>query len=144
MKDRRVYIDTAPLIYFMERNPLYEKPLAKFFSLMHDGGVRVITSTMTLAEVLVKPYRYKQWALAERYESIFEGTPELTLMPVDTGISRLAAKLRASYALLTPDAIHMATAMIHGAEFFLTNDGDFQKIDSTDQHFPKLVFVRDL
>jgi predicted nucleic acid-binding protein len=144
MKDRLVSIDTAPLIYFMENNPLYEKPLEAFFSLMHDGGVRVITSTMTLAEVLVKPYRYKQWTLAEQYESIFEGTPELTLMPVDTGIRRLAAKFRASHALLTPDAIHMATAMMHGAEFFLTNDSDFQKIDSNDQRFPKLVFVSDL
>jgi predicted nucleic acid-binding protein len=144
MKDRRVYIDTAPLIYFMENNPLYEKPLEAFFSLMNDGGVRVITSTMTLAEVLVTPYRYKQLALAKKYESIFEGTPELTLVPVDTGISRLAAKLRASHALLTPDAIHMATAMMHGAEFFLTNDSDFQKIDSNNQRFPKLTFVSDL
>jgi predicted nucleic acid-binding protein len=144
MNDRLVYVDTAPLIYFMERNPSWEKPLDAFFSLMNEGGVRVITSAMTLAEVLVKPYRYKQWTLAEKYELIFEGTPELTLLPVDTGISRLAAKLRAAYTLLTPDAIHMATAMVHGAEFFLTNDSDFQKIDMTDQRFPKLVFVSEL
>lgn len=144
MDNRLVYVDTAPYIYFMEKNPLYEKPLNEFFSLINEGKIRVITSTLTLAEVLVKPYRYKQWKLAERYESIFEGTPELMLVSVDTGISRLAAKLRASYTLLTPDAVHMATAMIHGAEFFLTNDSDFRKIDPADQRFPKLAFVNEL
>jgi len=144
MHDQLVYVDTAPFIYFMEKNPLYEKSLDAFFSLISQRKIRVITSTMTLAEVLVKPYRYEQWVLAEKYESIFEGTPELTLESVDREIGRLAAKLRASYNLLTPDAIHMATAMIHGADFFLTNDHDFRKIDPTDERLPKLVFVEKL
>jgi hypothetical protein len=38
----------------------------------------------------------------------------------------------------------MATAMIHGADFFLTNDHDFRKIDPTDERLPKLVFVKEL
>jgi predicted nucleic acid-binding protein len=141
MKDRLVYVDTAPFIYFMEKNPKYEKPLDAFFSLMSQGKIRTITSAMTLAEVLVKPYQRKQWKLAEMYESIFEETAELTLVSVDAGIGRLAAKLRASYSLLTPDAIHMATAMMQGAEFFLTNDKDFRKVDSTDRRSPKLAFI---
>lgn len=144
MNDRLVYVDAAPFIYFMERNPAYDKPLDAFFSLLDQGGVRAITSTLTLAEVLVKPYRGRQWALAEKYESIFEGISELALMPVETGIGRLAAKLRASYSLLTPDAIHLATAMVHGATFFLTNDNDFRKVDPTEPRMPKLVFIEEL
>ena len=144
MHGRLVYVDAAPFIYFMEKNPAYERPLDAFFLSMSRGEIQVITSAMTLAEVLVKPYRQKLWSLAQKYELIFEGTPELTLMPVDSEVGRLAAELRASYALLTPDAIHMATAVVHGAEFFLTNDSDFQKADPTDQRLPKLVFVDDL
>ncbi len=144
MNGRLVYVDAAPFIYFMERNSSYEKPLEAFFSRLNQGEVRAITSTLVLAEVLVKPFRNKQWMLAEKYESIFEGTPELTMLPVDAGIGRLAAKLRASYSLLTPDAIHMATAMIHGAVFFLTNDSDFRKVDPTDPRMPKLVFIEEL
>ena len=144
MKDRYVYVDSAPFIYFMEKNPAYEKPLDAFFSLMSRGEVQVITSTLTLAEVLVKPYQHEQWALAEQYESIFEGIPELTLVSVDPKIGRLAAKLRAVYALRTPDAIHLATAMIHESDFFLTNDLGFRKIDSTDKRLPKLVFIDEL
>ena len=144
MNDRLVYIDTAPFIYFMERNPSFVKPLDAFFSLLDQGKVRAMTSVITLTEVLLKPYRCKQWVLAEKYESIFEETTDLALLPVDVEIGRLAAKLRASYALLTPDALHLATAMAHGAEFFLTNDKDFRKIDPKDQRLPKLVFVNEL
>jgi len=46
-----------------------------------------------------------------------------------------------SSTLLTPDAIHMATAVVHGAEFFLTNDNDFRKVDPTDSRLPKVVFI---
>ena len=53
---------------------------------MSRGEVQAVTSVVTLAEVLVKPYRHKQWTLANQYELIFEGTPELTLVSVDTEI----------------------------------------------------------
>jgi predicted nucleic acid-binding protein len=141
MHGRLVYVDSAPFIYFMEKNQAYEKPLDAFFSLMSRGEVQAITSAMTLAEVLVKPYQHKQWTLAQKYELIFEGTPELTLVSVDSEVGRLAAELRASYALLTPDAIHMATAVVHGADFFLTNDSDFRKVDPMDKRLPKVVFI---
>jgi predicted nucleic acid-binding protein len=144
MVGRLVYVDAAPFIYFMEKNMSYEKPLDAFFSSLDRGEVQAITSTITLAEVLVKPYRYKQWALAQKYESIFERTPELTLVSVDKEIGRLAAELRASYTLLTPDALHLASAVIHEADFFLTNDKGFQKINPMDQHLPKIVFIDEL
>ena len=138
---RLVYVDAAPFIYFMEKNLAYEEPLDAFFTMLSRGEVQAITSAMTLAEVLVKPYRHKLWTLAQKYELIFEGTPELTLVSVDSEVGRLAAELRAAYTLLTPDAIHMATAVVHGAEFFLTNDNDFRKVDPTDSRLPKVVFI---
>ncbi len=144
MRGQRIYIDAAPLIYYMEGNPSYNEPLDAFFSLLDQGNFQAITSTLTLAEVLVKPYRGKQWALADKYESIFEGMAELTMFPVESNVGRLAAKLRASHSLLTPDAIHWATAMIHEARFFLTNDRDFRKLDQTNPRFPHLVFIDEL
>ena len=68
----------------------------------------------------------------------------MTLISVDTDIGRLAARLRASYSILTPDAIHIAIAMIHGADFFLTNDHGFRKVDPMEQCLPKLVFINEL
>ena len=144
MSNQLVYIDAAPFIYFMERNPSYNEPLDAFFSLLNQGKVRAVTSTITLTEVLIKPYRAKQWMLAKKYESIFQETSDLVLLSADVEVGRLAAQLRASYALMTPDAIHLATAKIHRADFFLTNDNDFRKVDPTDQRLPKIVFIEEM
>jgi len=37
-----------------------------------------------------------------------------------------------------------ATAMSHRADFFLTNDHDFRKIDPTDKRLPKMLFIDEL
>jgi predicted nucleic acid-binding protein len=46
----------------------------------------------------------------------------MTRLPVSQSIAEEGAKLRASYAIRTPDAIQVATAIQAGARFFLTND----------------------
>ena len=139
-----VYVDSAPFIYLIEKNEQYEKQLDRFFTAMDQGQFHVIVSTVVLAEVLVKPYRLEHWNLARKYESIFEDVPYLSLFPVDRKIARITAKLRATYSLLTPDAIHLATAIANDARFFLTNDRDFRKIEIADSQFPKLVFIDNL
>ena len=144
MEGRTVYVDSPPFIYLMEKNERYENLLDRFFSAMDQGRFRVIASTIVLAEVLVKPYRLEQWRIAEKYESIFEGIPHLSLLPVDRKIARTAAKIRAEHSLLTPDAVHLATAVTARADFFLTNDRDFRKIEKSNSQFPKLVFIDDL
>ena len=135
---------TAFHLYLMENDERYEAPLDRFFSAMDEGRFRVIASTIVLAEVLVKPYRLEQWEIAKKYELIFEGIPHLSQLPVDRKIARTAAKLRAAHSLLTPDAVHLATAVTSEADFFLTNDRDFKKVDKPNSRFPKLVFIDDL
>jgi predicted nucleic acid-binding protein len=111
---------------------------------MDQGRFQVVVSTIVLAEVLVKPFRLEQWELAKEYESIFESIPHLSLIPVDRSIARTAAKFRATCSLLTPDAIHLATAVSCNADFLLTNDRDFHKIKTLDLPFPELLFINDL
>lgn len=57
LKDKIIGLDTAPLIYFIEQNPDYIKTVHEFFSSMDRGEFRVVTSTLTLTEVLVHPLR---------------------------------------------------------------------------------------
>ncbi|MGA7341055.1 MAG: hypothetical protein WBE72_07795 [Terracidiphilus sp.] len=47
--------DTAPLIYFIEKHPAYLSLIRPFFEAMERGEIQVVTSTLTLAEVLVHP-----------------------------------------------------------------------------------------
>lgn len=122
LKDKTIGLDTAPLIYFIEQNPDYIKTVHEFFSSMDRGEFRVVTSTLTLTEVLVHPLRNGNVRLARQYQDILLNQNYLTAFPICSEIARLAAELRATKNFRTPDAIQIATAIQNGAEFFLTND----------------------
>jgi predicted nucleic acid-binding protein len=117
-----VGLDTAPLIYFIEENPTYLDIVRPFFEMMDRGEVQVVTSVITLAEVLVHPLRSGNATLAQRYRDILQNPTALTLLPVSEAIAEQAAHLRATHNLRTPDAIQLATALQVGASAFLTND----------------------
>jgi predicted nucleic acid-binding protein len=117
-----VGLDSAPLIYFIEENPTYLEMTDAFFEAMVRGEFRVVTSVVTLLEVLVYPLRQGNRILAQQYRDILFNEEGLTTIAVSPAIAEVAAQLRASYNLQTPDSIQMATAISGGASFFLTND----------------------
>ncbi|MBE9127432.1 MULTISPECIES: type II toxin-antitoxin system VapC family toxin [unclassified Coleofasciculus] len=117
-----VGLDSAPLIYFIEENPAYLEMTDAFFEAMVHGELRVVTSVITLLEVLVYPLRQGNSILAQQYRDILSDEEGLTTIEVSPAIAEIAAQLRATYNLRTPDAIQMATAIRQGASFFLTND----------------------
>lgn len=118
-----VGLDTAPLIYFIEQNPTYLEMMRLFFRILNQGDFLVITSVVTIPEVLVYPLRQGNITLAQQYRDILFNSQGLTTIEVVPNIAETAAQLRADYNLKTPDAIQMATAINEGASFFLTNDG---------------------
>ncbi|MEH2152124.1 type II toxin-antitoxin system VapC family toxin [Nostoc sp.] len=117
-----VGLDTAPLIYFIEENPNYLDVTDTFFEAMFRSEFSVVTSVLTITEVLVYPLRQGNTALAQQYREILFNSQGLTTIEVFPDIAENAAQLRANYNLRTPDAIQMATAIRGGASFFLTND----------------------
>ncbi len=117
-----VGLDTAPLIYFIEQNEAYLELVRAFFRTMSQGEFQVVTSTLTLTEVLVHPLRSGNIELAKQYRNVVLDQENLITMPVSIEIAEVAAQLRATQNLRTPDAIQLATAMQGGATFFLTND----------------------
>lgn len=117
-----VGLDSAPLIYFMEENPTYLQMTDAFFEAMVRREFRVVTSVLTLPEVLVYPLRQGNTTLAQEYLDILFYQEGLTTVEVSTNIAETAAQLRAVHNLRTPDAIQIATAIRAGASFFLTND----------------------
>jgi predicted nucleic acid-binding protein len=130
LQDKIVGLDTAPLIYFIEQNPNYLKIVREFFQGMERGEFQVVTSTLTLTEVLVHPLRNGYIELAQQYQDILLNQDYLTMYSVSSTIAELAAQLRATKNLKTPDAIQVATAIQNGAEFFLTNDTGLQELPS--------------
>ena len=117
-----VGLDTTPLIYFIEETPAYLEIVRPFFEAMNRGEFSVVTSVVTLLEVLVHPFRRGDAELARQYRDILLSAEGLTTVLLSQDIAEEAARLRAAHNLRTPDAIQMATAIHEGAPFFLTND----------------------
>ncbi|MBF0278122.1 MAG: hypothetical protein HQM13_10040 [SAR324 cluster bacterium] len=55
--DQTAGFDTAPFIYYIEENPTYFGTVSPFFESVNRGEIQVITSMVTLLEVLVHPFR---------------------------------------------------------------------------------------
>lgn len=110
------------MIYFVERNEQYVEAIRPLFEAADRGQVRLITSAITLLEVLVVPLRAGDAVLARRYEELLSHSRGLTLVDLRRPILRAAAHLRAVHAMRTPDAIQLAAAATERCGSFLTND----------------------
>ena len=123
-----VGLDTGPLIYYIEEHPAFLAKIKPFFEAAERNEFRVVTSYVTLIEVLVHPLREGRSELAEEYRNILLQSPALTAVSLDEGIAEESAGLRARYGIRTPDAIQLATAIRSGASWFLTNDAELANL----------------
>jgi predicted nucleic acid-binding protein len=78
-----------------------------------------VGSVLLLPELLSKPLRMG-WA--EDASAIGSLLARLDLRPVDESTADLAVELGAAYNLRAVDATHLATAVLAGADRFLTNN----------------------
>lgn len=117
-----VGIDTAPLIYFIEEHPKYLNLLDAFFLAAKEHKISLVTSTLTITEVLVHPLIKGNMGLVNEYKSILLSADGLEIVPINNEVAETAAGLRAKYNISTPDALQIAAAFISGAKYFLTND----------------------
>lgn len=128
LQGKVVGLDTAPLVYFIEENPTYLKTVRPFFEAMDRQEFQIITSIVTLLEVLVHPFRHGDQELAQQYREILPGAKSLTTALLSPDIAEEAAQLRATHRIRTPDAIQLATALQAGASSFVTNDARLPRL----------------
>jgi len=113
---------------FHEKDPKYLNIVRPIFAEIDAGNIEALTSTITLLEVLVLPFKTINESLAEEYREILLHSEGLTTYEIVHEVSELAAKLRVKYTIRTPDAIQMAVGILYGADTFLTNDSGLKKV----------------
>ncbi|CAN5336154.1 MAG: type II toxin-antitoxin system VapC family toxin [Pyrinomonadaceae bacterium] len=121
-------LDTAPFIYFVERNPAYLNLAREIFARIDSGAFVGYCSTITLTEVLTLPKRAQNQKLESEYGALLTQSKNLTLVPITADVAALAAELRARYRLHTPDALQIAAALAARCEAFLTNDAALRRV----------------
>ena len=124
----KIFLDTAPVIYFVEKNPRYGEIAGVVFSLIDNGSLSAITSPVTLAECLTLPYRLRQTDLINAFVELLVNDDNVRFVPLDDQIAGKAAELRAHYNLPLPDSFQIATAILSDCETVLTNDAAWKKI----------------
>jgi predicted nucleic acid-binding protein len=106
-----VAIDTATITYFIERHPVYTDLLRPLFHAADAGERLLVTSGITLQEVLVRPYRLGDTALAERYEAKLSRSRGLTLVDLSRSVLRAAATAPRGSRITTPDALQVGAGV---------------------------------
>ena len=129
-RHRRIALDASVFIYQLEASPKY-LPLTKIvFSWLELPGSMAVTSTITMTELLVVPYRERDAQLVDDFNGLLSTFPNLDWIAPNLEIADLAARIRADYGLKTPDALQAATAIEAQATAFVTNDRIFERVDS--------------
>jgi predicted nucleic acid-binding protein len=118
----RLFLDTAPIVYYVEKNPRYLVKVQEIFRQIDVGTLTAVTSPVTLAECLVSPIRLGLTTLRQDFLDLIHGGSNTVFVPFGADTARLAAELRVRYNLSLPDAFQVAAAMEGGCDAFLTND----------------------
>jgi len=124
-----VGLDTVAFIYLIEAHPRFLPVVEPVFAAMDSGRIEAVSSSLTLLEVLVVPYRAGDLRLAQRYEELLTQSRGLRLTEIGRAQLRAAAHLRGVHrSLKTPDALQLCAALGGGCTTFVTNDRDLPPI----------------
>ena len=127
------FFDTNLFIYQWERHPHYLKPVRELRHKMSNAGIGLVTSTMTLGEVMCKPKQAGNEALAQQYKAALQQIA--TIVSFDVRAAEFYAQIRADHRIKHPDAVQLACAAAHGVELFITNDAELGKLRIPGIHF---------
>ncbi len=119
----RVYLDSAPLIYLVENVSPYVEQLVERLS---SEDVQQVCSDLARLECRVKPLRDDETALLTAFDTYFAEIINETV-PLSRAVIARATEIRARFGFKTPDAIHLACAVIANCDLFLTNDKQLER-----------------
>jgi predicted nucleic acid-binding protein len=124
----KVGVDSAVLIYHLEDTEPYSELTEAAFGTIAAGRPAAIVSTISVAEVLVKPYEQREPARIAAIERFLTSLPNTSVVAPSLVAAKDAARLRAKYRIRLPDALLVATSREQQARAFLTNDTRLRRL----------------
>ncbi|HXP84455.1 MAG TPA: PIN domain-containing protein [Bryobacteraceae bacterium] len=127
-RHRLIALDTSVFTYQLEANPRYLPATDHIFSWLERPDSKAVTSTITMTELLVQPYRDSNDQLVDEFYALLSTYPNLDWIAPNLEIADLAARLRALHRMRTPDALQAATAAQARVTGLITNDVVFERV----------------
>ncbi|MEH0823428.1 MULTISPECIES: type II toxin-antitoxin system VapC family toxin [unclassified Micromonospora] len=119
-----VYLDSCAFLYVLNGTKGFE-PVADLLRIADAGQVTILTSPLILVEVRGAERSAAFDVSRENYVRRLIDNPRLLLVEFDRTVALKARDLTWRYQLKPADAIHLASAVVGGADAFMTFDGDF-------------------
>jgi predicted nucleic acid-binding protein len=116
----RIFWDTSLFIYLFEDAGESGERVKLLRERMLLRGDRLLTSTFTLGELLVKPTEAGRRDLCEAYEAAIMA--DASVVPLDLPAARAYAAIRQDRTIKPPDVVQLACASAAAVDLFITND----------------------
>jgi predicted nucleic acid-binding protein len=127
-KRSRIYLDTNVFVAAYESIGARSDHGWWILEAAEKGEYQIVTSELTLAELLVRPISEGNDELRAIYEAILSNSEEMMVVPVRREVLIASARLRSARAgLRMPDAIHCATAMMNNCSAMVSDDARLPK-----------------
>jgi predicted nucleic acid-binding protein len=117
----RIYWDTMLFVYWLENHPRYAKRVRHILSKMKERQDQLCTSSFTVGEILVGPYKVGASETTRQIREVFKA-PFVEVIPYTIETADLYAGIRAQHGVSPADSIHLACAAQARIDLFLTND----------------------
>jgi predicted nucleic acid-binding protein len=121
-----IYVDANVVIRLIEGDATARSPIEARLLPLRGTGRFLLTSRLTRLECRVKPLREGNATLLALYDAFFAST-EVEVAELTAAVVEKATEIRADLNAKTPDALHLATAVMSGASAFLTGDQDLTR-----------------
>jgi len=129
-RHKRIALDTSVFIYQLEANPRYVLLTDHIFAWIERPDHAAATSTITMMELLVQPYRDSNEQRVDEFYGLLSTYPNLDWIAPDLEVADTAARIRAAHRLRTPDALQAACAIQAQATGLITNDPVFERVQA--------------
>lgn len=118
----RIFVDTSPFIYFLEKNPLHFEKTKVLFEECIEKRIQIVTSVITTEEYLVYPYKQGDFNLVNNFHDFIDFL-NADIIEINKNIAETASKIRAEYNYFKAmDALQLAVAVNTKCDLFWTND----------------------
>lgn len=94
---KRLLLDTAPVINYVEEHPRYVALVETIFARLDAGDFEAVTSPITLAECLIAPYRNSNAKLQQAFIDLITNGSHAHFVTIDQSL----AHKRLNYARVT-------------------------------------------
>ena len=133
----RVFWDTNLFVYLLEGTGARAESVVALRQRMIERGDELLTSTLTLGELLVKPVEMRDDELRDRYVQAMDAG--VTLLSFYARAALRFAAIRGDRSIRAPDAIQLACAAVGRTDLFITNDDRLSR-----KNVPGIGFIQSL